>query len=148
MKAGSRLEWTAVERRRAQAAAEAAWPEECCGILLGRRRGALTRVDRALPVVNARPRDREHGYEIAPRDVLAAQRSARRVGLEIVGFFHSHPDGVPRPSRADVAAAWPDTSYVVLARDGAAWTAGSWRLRAEGGMTAERLVETHSEAAP
>jgi proteasome lid subunit RPN8/RPN11 len=137
-----RVEWSREERRRAWAAADAALPEECCGILLGRRRGDRTQVRRAVPVANARPGGRETGYEIDPRDLLAAQRRGRRHGLEIVGFVHSHPDGGRRPSRADVAAAWPEASYVVLTRDGATWSATSWRLGADGRMAAERLHET------
>jgi proteasome lid subunit RPN8/RPN11 len=136
-----RLEWNAEERRRAESAARAAWPEECCGILLGRRRGAGAVVQRAQPVANVRAEDRRRGYEIDPHDLVSAQRRGRRQGLEIVGFYHSHPDGARRPSREDARSAWPEASYVILAGSGAAWAAGSWRLGPDGRMVAERLVE-------
>jgi proteasome lid subunit RPN8/RPN11 len=141
-----RLEWRAVERRRVEAAARAAWPEECCGILLGRRHDAAATVRRVLPAANARPRDREHGYEIDPRDLVAAQRLARHEGLDIVGFYHSHPDGVPRPSREDARAAWPEASYVIVSLAAGATTLSSWRRQSDGRMVAERLVDSREAA--
>jgi proteasome lid subunit RPN8/RPN11 len=136
-----RLEWGAEQRRRVEEEAAATLPEECCGILLGRRDGDRAVVHRVLPVDNARRRDREHGYEVDPRDLIAARRRGRRQGLDIVGFFHSHPDGTPRPSRTDAGAAWPEASYVIVARAGAAWTVTCWRRGADGRMVAEGLVE-------
>ncbi|HTG37562.1 Mov34/MPN/PAD-1 family protein [Sphingomonas sp.] len=85
------------------AAARAAHPLEACGLLLG----AGERVEQASVAANvaASPRDR---FEIDPAHLLAAHRAARGGGLGIQGYWHSHPNGDPRPSATDAAMADPD----------------------------------------
>lgn len=98
------------------ACAAAAAPEEGCGVLVGRVAGSSTLIIAAPPLANtaATPRDR---FAIAPSDLAAAAAAARRQGLEIVGFYHSHPRGLARPSAADVAeaSAWPGYAHVIAA---------------------------------
>lgn len=71
-------------------------PNEACGLLLGRQ----GRIGTALPAANvhAHPRTR---FEIDPAALIAAHRAARAGGLEVIGYFHSHPAGHPRPSATD-----------------------------------------------
>ena len=124
-------------RRRARRA----YPRECCGLLLGETTAGGARVRAALPARNldAAPR---HGYFIDPRALLRGHRAARRHGLDVVGYYHSHPDAPPAPSRRDVDEALAGASYLILSvvagRPGAS---GCFRRAAEGGaLLAQELV--------
>jgi proteasome lid subunit RPN8/RPN11 len=116
-------------RSRLEAWAREGYPEESCGLLLGRHDGELVRVERVTRARNlntARARDR---YELDPRDWLATDERARAAGLEIVGVWHTHPDHPARPSETDRAQAWEAWSYLILSvgRGGVA-DLRSWRL--------------------
>jgi proteasome lid subunit RPN8/RPN11 len=96
---------------------EAAYPEECCGILLGALDGAVDgaakRVTQAVQAANISQTPRNH-YEIAPLDLIHAERTARQSGLEILGFYHSHPDHPADWSATDFAEAhWLGCCYVI-----------------------------------
>ncbi|REJ83479.1 MAG: hypothetical protein DWQ36_23765 [Acidobacteria bacterium] len=127
---------------------EEAYPEECCGVLLGRRQAESTEVVRRLPVANEREAAaRLNRFSIAPRDLLAAQRSADAEGLEVVGYYHSHPDCPAKPSEHDRAAAWPDTSYLIVAvRRAEAAEARSWRLCDDRSAYREEAVDPAAPA--
>ncbi len=90
--------------------ARRALPNECCGLLIG----AAASIERAVPARNLRPSpDR---YLIDPADHCAALRAARAAGLEVVGAYHSHPDGVLRPSEVDCREAYyPEFIYAIVA---------------------------------
>lgn len=119
----------------------AALPEEACGILLGLEEGSRVVVREVLRTDNDRSGDRRRGYSIAPEALLTGHRRARSVGLGIVGFYHSHPSGDARPSAADIDAAWPDTSYVIVAhREGTVREIRSWRLGGCGGLSEEEIL--------
>ncbi len=116
----------AVERH-----AAATYPEECCGVLMGRPLGdgGGTLVERVRPVDNERADSRGNRYLMHPETVLAAEKEARRLGLGVVGYYHSHPDHPSRPSDFDREHAWPGLSYVIVAvADGEVADARSWRL--------------------
>jgi proteasome lid subunit RPN8/RPN11 len=80
-----------------------AFPEEACGILLGRN----GRIDAVQPARNVHPTPRTH-FEIDPRALIDAHRSARQGGPEILGYYHSHPQGRAEPSATDRAQASGD----------------------------------------
>lgn len=94
---------------------EAAYPNEGCGIFLGRRStGAdaeVTEVRLATNLRQDRARDR---YIMDPKDILKAERDADGSGLEVVGFWHTHPDHPAQPSQYDADHAWPDYVYVIM----------------------------------
>ena len=90
-----------------------AYPEEGCGVLLGAERGGAREVERAIALPNGREDSRGNRYVIAPEGFLAAEREARAAGLDVIGFFHSHPDHPARPSAFDLEHAWPYYSYVI-----------------------------------
>jgi len=92
----------------------AAYPEEGCGVLLGRELGDHRRVERIVAIPNQQEQSRHNRYQIAPDQLLRAEREARASGLEILGFFHSHPDHPARPSAFDLEHAWPYYSYVIV----------------------------------
>ncbi|WP_370385511.1 Mov34/MPN/PAD-1 family protein [Novosphingobium sp. EMRT-2] len=94
-----------------QAAAGAA-PREACGLLLGQ--GA--HVETAMPTANVASDPMRH-FEIDPAALIAAHRHARADGAKVLGYFHSHPNGLPHPSRTDQAAAAGDNRiWAIVAR--------------------------------
>ncbi len=126
------LEAAAVAAIRARAR-EAA-PAECCGALIGLapdapRRAAgggagAVRVARVLALPNVAG-DAGH-YLIAAADVLRAETEALEVGLEVVGFYHSHAASAPVPSPTDLETAWPWYSYLIV--DARSGEVRAWRL--------------------
>lgn len=138
----TRLELPQPVVERMVAHARACVPEECCGILIGSRVGSAARIARRL--VEARNRavtDRRRRYLLAPRAILEAHREAQAAGLEIVGYYHSHPRGSAEPSDRDERDAWPDTSYVILGGGSDAFPeVRSWRLNVGGTGFVEETV--------
>lgn len=114
----------------------AGYPNETCGLLIGRRVGDGAEVSRVLQARNLnveRARDR---YELDPDDFLLGDEGARAEGLEIVGIWHSHPDHPAVPSETDRARAWEGWSYLILSVTSAGVAdSRSWRL------SGERFVE-------
>ena len=107
---------------------EAAYPAECCGALVGRAEGEAKAVVRLAPAVNRRTDD-PHRYLIAPDDLRRLEARVRAEGLEIVGYYHSHPDHPAAPSAFDADHAWPWYSYVIVRVDrGRGADLASWRL--------------------
>jgi proteasome lid subunit RPN8/RPN11 len=80
--------------------ARSGYPHEACGVLVGASRDGV-RVARVVPVPNRETERPAVRYQIAPEDLIAVQRAARADGLDIVGYFHSHPDHPARPSETD-----------------------------------------------
>ena len=119
----------------------ATYPNECCGALLGRG-GSVTAVH-ALP--NSTEEGPRRRFLVRPSDYMAAEREASSHGLELVGFYHSHPDHPARPSQYDLDHAWPSFSYVILSvmkREPAATT--SWRLRPDRSGFEEETLEVNA----
>jgi proteasome lid subunit RPN8/RPN11 len=109
--------------------AAASYPDECCGVLIGRSLGDATVVERLLSVDNERNESRHNRYLINPETVLAAHKEARALGLDVVGYYHSHPDHPARPSEFDREHAWPGVSYLIVSVEkGSVADARSWRL--------------------
>ena len=106
---------------------ERAYPGECCGVLAGQS-GEIKQVRRLLPVVNRRADD-PHRYLIAPEDLQRVEAEVRQADLEVLGFYHSHPDHPAAPSSFDAEHAWPWYSYLIVRVDrGRAVDATSWQL--------------------
>ena len=99
-----------------RAAAKAAYPNECCGLLEGVRDGDAFQVHALHPARNRAPRSDR--FEIDAADHIAAQKAARANGRTIIGCYHSHPDGAATPSATDQAgAAQDDFLWVIVADD-------------------------------
>jgi proteasome lid subunit RPN8/RPN11 len=95
---------------------EETYPNECCGILLGKAAADAIRVASLVRAGNTRTDSAHNRYHIAPQELIAAQREARQRGLDIVGFYHSHPDHPAQWSQTDFAEAhWFGCSYVITA---------------------------------
>src|SRR3970282_18164 len=85
-----------------QAHGEAAYPNEGAGLLLGRGYGGDECVGVTLaPGTREYTAEQEHRYEITPQDAVHGEKEAMRRGLDVVGFFHSHPDHPAEPSAFD-----------------------------------------------
>jgi proteasome lid subunit RPN8/RPN11 len=98
---------------------EETYPDECCGIMLGRADIEAIRVHSLIRAGNTRTDSAHNRYNIAPQELIKAQREARNAGLDIVGFYHSHPDHPAHWSATDFAEAhWFGCSYVITAVDG------------------------------
>lgn len=114
--------------------ARSGYPLEVCGVLLGH--GPF--VHAVVPVPNRESESPRVRYQIAPEDLARVQREGRDVGLEIVGYYHSHPDHPARPSDTDRAFAAEGLSdgvvHVVVGIDGSRRaTLTAWVFRDRGG---------------
>ena len=95
---------------------EETYPNECCGIMLGTSDEANLTVAHILRAGNTRTDSAHNRYNIAPQELIAAQREGRKLGLDIVGFYHSHPDHPAQWSPTDFAEAhWFGCAYVITA---------------------------------
>lgn len=93
---------------------EETYPHECCGALLGRSTPEGWLVERAVRAGNTRTDSARNRYSIAPVELVRIEREARLQGLEIAGFYHSHPDHPAQWSSTDLAEAhWLGCSYVI-----------------------------------
>ena len=113
---------------------EQTYPHECCGVLLGRIDGEGVKDVRAVVRCgNARTDSPHNRYCIDPRELLSIQRQARESELDILGFYHSHPDHPARWSQTDLAEAyWIGCSYLIISvEQGHATQANSFELAGE-----------------
>ena len=101
------------ELRQIVDAAEAAYPAECCGLLIGlQHKNGVLEVRRVAPSRNlGKARDR---FEIDPQLWVDITRAHRAGPTRIVGLYHSHPDGPAQPSAVDLEAAWGEELVWVI----------------------------------
>jgi proteasome lid subunit RPN8/RPN11 len=93
---------------------EQTYPHECCGVLLGKSTPEGWQAVSAVPAGNTRTDSAHNRYRIAPAELVKIEREARRRGLDIAGFYHSHPDHPAQWSATDFAEAhWLGCSYVI-----------------------------------
>lgn len=111
-------------------AGESTYPRETCGVLLGKLREGVREVEEVIVCRNVAASHPPDRYQIAPEDLIAAQRIGRERALDIVGFFHSHPDHAANASATDLQQAyWFACSYLILSvRNGAVGDARSFVL--------------------
>jgi proteasome lid subunit RPN8/RPN11 len=130
---------------------EREYPNECCGMLLGRVDGDAKEVSEVVPLKNLRldsaraqellplgdpgRESEKNRFLIDPLEQLRVEREARSRGLDVLGYYHSHPDHPARPSNYDREHAWPWYSYVILsvergnAAEMTSWVLSEDRLR-------------------
>ncbi|MGA9022654.1 MAG: Mov34/MPN/PAD-1 family protein [Terracidiphilus sp.] len=95
---------------------EETYPHECCGALLGRPTAEGWRIEASVKAGNIRTDSAHNRYQIAPAELVKIEREARKMGLTIGGFYHSHPDHPAQWSPTDIAEAhWLGCSYVITA---------------------------------
>jgi proteasome lid subunit RPN8/RPN11 len=124
---------------------ELAYPAECCGVLGGRITGVSKEVSRLVPMVNHRTDDPRR-YLISPEDLLRTTAALRRSDLEVLGYYHSHPDHPADPSAFDSEHAWPWYSYIIVRVDrGRAAELTSWVLEEDCAAMHQESLEVLSE---
>lgn len=149
-----RLTLTAEQVATLRSHAERAYPQECCGLMMGT---AIAPDHKKLVAVwaveNTWSEDIAHDlqddptltaarrYAIAPQVMLEAMRAAHRQGLDVIGIYHSHPDQPARPSECDRRLAWPGYSYVILSvMQGQTQDLQSWQLDQTAQFQPEAIV--------
>ena len=129
------------------------YPHECCGALLGRDAEAMDpeavrEVLALFPLVNRRADSPRNRFSLTGQDVLDADRAAQKQGLEVIGWYHSHPDHPARPSQYDQDHAWPWYSYVIVSvENGAPQDMTSWRLNDDRQAFSPEGIEIRHRAA-
>lgn len=95
---------------------EKAYPEEGCGILLGRREKNLYKIEKIRPSENIweKKEERRRRYALNPKDFLLAEKEGEGEGLEVLGIYHSHPDYPPLPSAFDLENLWEGYLYLIV----------------------------------
>jgi proteasome lid subunit RPN8/RPN11 len=131
------------------------FPHECCGALLGRDPAFEEKspdqpreVLALFPLVNRRDDSPRNRFAVTAEDVRQAEKAAGERGLEVVGWYHSHPDHPARPSQFDREHAWPWYSYVIVSvMAGVPAEMTSWRLNDDRGDYARENIEIRNRAA-
>ena len=119
------------------------YPYECCGALLG----TLNENRRTTSIVELANKDAQRkikkSYTIEPEDLLQLTLKARKTGNEILGFYHSHPDGISIPSETDRKMAWSSYSYLIVSLgQSSLFQFRSWLLTEDGKNFEEETIHT------
>ena len=127
---------------------ESHYPEEAAGLIFGAVDGETRSARGVFPLANVfEPEQRGRRYQINPRDILHAEDEAERLGLDVVGVFHSHPDHPPTPSQFDLDHAVPWYVYLITSvRQGVAAESRAWKLRDDHSQMIEELLTIEQEA--
>ena len=110
------------------------YPYECCGLLLGLFAEDQVKVcEETYPISNAREEAaKRNRFLIRPEELLRGEKFAAGKGIDVIGFYHSHPDHPAVPSQYDLDHAWPLYSYVVVSiKSGQASDLRSWEMQSD-----------------
>jgi proteasome lid subunit RPN8/RPN11 len=134
--------------RRIHAHGVETYPHECCGALLGLDGDAGREVVDLLPLENRRLDSPRNRFAVTPDDVRRAEKTAGEQRLELIGWYHSHPDAPARPSEFDRDHAWPWYSYIIVSvQNGESRETTSWRLREDRAAYDREEIETLAPSA-
>ena len=122
------------------------YPHECCGAILGRDGDRWREVLALLPLANRRDDSPRNRFEVTPGDVQLAEKTAREKNIELIGWYHSHPDAPARPSEFDRAHAWPWYSYIIVSvQSGMPREMNSWRLQDDRAAYDPEVIESPAQ---
>jgi len=110
---------------------EQEYPNECCGLLFGKINSDKSKeITEILPISNAQNEENRYNrFLITPKDMIKGELYARKHNVDIIGFYHSHPDHPAKPSQFDLEHAWPVYSYIITSViNGKADVMTSWLL--------------------
>jgi proteasome lid subunit RPN8/RPN11 len=119
------------------------YPHECCGLLLGNfAAGGVKAIAEIYPISNAREEQaKRNRFLIRPEELMRGEVYAEAKELDVVGFYHSHPDHPAVPSQYDLEHAWPLYSYIVISVSAsAAQDLRSWEMEPDRSRFAEEEV--------
>src|SRR3989454_3356553 len=119
--------------REIRAHGERDYPYECCGLLIGQFENGRKVVSETYAISNAREEEaKRNRFLIRPEELMLDEKNAREKGLDVVRFYHSHPDDRAVPSQYDLNHAWPSYSYIVVSvLEGRAADLRSWEMEAD-----------------
>lgn len=124
------------------------YPYECCGAILGRDGEAAREVLDLMPLANRRDDSPRNRFEVTAEDVRLAEKTARAQNLDLIGWYHSHPDAPARPSEYDRDHAWPWYSYIIISlQSGQPRDLNSWRLRDDRSAYDSEAIESSAHSA-
>jgi len=113
---------------------EQEYPNECCGLLFGKINSDKSKeITEILPISNAQNEENRYNrFLITPKDMIKGELYARKHNVDIIGFYHSHPDHPAKPSQFDLDHAWPVYSYIITSViNGKADVMTSWLLSSD-----------------
>jgi proteasome lid subunit RPN8/RPN11 len=118
------------------------YPFECCGLMLGRFESECKVVTETYAISNAREEAaKRNRFLIRPEELMRGEKYAREKGLDVVGFYHSHPDDRAVPSQYDLEHAWPTYSYIVVAvEQGRSADLRSWEMESDRSRFSEEEI--------
>ena len=124
------------------------YPFECCGLMLGRFVDGQKKVVETYAISNAREEEaKRNRFLIRPEELMRGEKYAREKGLDVVGFYHSHPDDRAVPSQYDLEHAWPTYSYIVVAVEkGQAVDLRSWEMESDRSKFNEEEIVSEARA--
>lgn len=135
---------TPQHRHQIAAHGERDYPHECCGLMLGAfAGGSLKTIAEIYPISNAREEAaKRNRFLITPEEFMEGEQYAQQNGLDVVGFYHSHPDHPAVPSGYDLDHAWPRYSYIVVAvKAGTAGDIRSWEMEPDRSKFTEEEIQ-------
>jgi proteasome lid subunit RPN8/RPN11 len=117
------------------------YPEEGAGLILGKYKVGGRTAESLIQLKNSsQPDSRHNRYIIEAKDVLAGEDHAEKLGLDVIGVFHSHPDHPAQPSDFDLEWALPNFSYIITSVcAGKAVSSRSWCISDDGSFIEEGL---------
>ena len=125
----------AQQRNEIAAHGERDYPYECCGLLLGSflENGKGKICAETYQISNSREEEaKRNRFLIRPEELMRGEKYAASKGLDVIGFYHSHPDHPAVPSVYDLDHAWPVYSYIVVAvKSGRAKDLLSWEMQSD-----------------
>jgi proteasome lid subunit RPN8/RPN11 len=124
-----------------------AYPHECCGALFGKADAST--IVTAFPLPNTTEEGPRRRFMIRPDDYRVAERAATAAHLDLVGFYHSHPDHPARPSQHDLDHAWPNMHYLIESvHGGRPDVLRAWFLKDDRSAFFETRLELSAPAVP
>ena len=121
--------------------AEQTYPEECCGMMLGFSKNETHFIEKVIKIDNSQDENRRRRFFITPDQYRQAEQLAREWKMELLGFYHSHPDHPAAPSVFDTDHALPWFTYIIVSvRQGKSAAMTAWLLDEKRTQFIERII--------
>jgi proteasome lid subunit RPN8/RPN11 len=121
---------------------EESYNEECCGALFGFNKDYGKDIKEIMKFKNEKDENRQNRYLISPEEYLIAEKAAKEKNLELIGFYHSHPDHPAVPSKFDTDHAFPWFIYIIVSvQNGKAADLRGWVLEENREKFNEEIIE-------